>query len=371
MARFGVSVAAILVAVLTVANASADDSGIVRQISEELLRQSHSGKLREFDILLAATEGKVWLAGYVSTREQLELVEKIAGIIDGVKEVDIQLTIGDPRASGSTEAEALKPVNANAEQCQVGSSKAGIPAVLALSAVANPPQHAEGRFPFYELIPPPYFYELIPPPLSDKANARKCSNDQGLSASASQPSPDPSPHVESKNTEQHQGPRTVQVLIRKPVEARVQWDLKCDESVEAHASVVPFRRDLAVSRTHQLRLSSIPGRDGLEVSASLRILPISSHTESYVADMAIPVSFTNDDLDQVISGKDVTKVVFLDEKCLGDFSLQLVSTRFLAGYDPRGEVANDRSVLAIVHVPAILFESKLHESTCTESAAQP
>jgi hypothetical protein len=282
--------------------------------------------LQGFDILLTATEGKVRLAGYVSTPEQSELVGKIAGMIDGVKEVDNQLTIGDPRASGSTETGALKPGIVNAEQPQVSSSK---------------------------------------------TNAGKCSKDQGLSASASQSPSDPSPHIESKNTEQDQGPRVLQVLIMRPKQARVQWDLDSDEPVESHASVVPFRRDLAESSTYQLKLSNIPGRDGLEVSASLRILPLSSHTELYVAKMAIPVSFTKDDLDQVISGKAVTKVVFLEKEYVGNSPLDRVSTRFLAGSDLMADVVNDGSILAIVHVPAILAESKLHESTCTGPAAYP
>lgn len=187
---------------------------------------------------------------------------------------------------------------------------------------------------------------------------------------ASSPS-DPSPHIESKNTEQHQGPRVLQVLIMRPKQARVQWDSKCDELVESHASVVPFRRDLAESRTYQLKLSNIPGRDGLEVSASLRILPISSLTEAYVAKMAIPVSFTKDDLDQVIRGKAVTKVVFLEKEYWGNSPICRVSTRFLAGPDPMADVVNDGSIFAIVLVPAILAESKLHESTCTGSAACP
>ncbi|MCU0979175.1 MAG: BON domain-containing protein [Pirellulaceae bacterium] len=125
MARFGVSVAAILVAVVAVSFASADDTGILRQISDGLLRERDSDKLRGFDIRLTVTEGKVRLAGHVSTPEQLELVKKIAGRVDGVKEVDNQLKIRGPVASGSTKTEVPKPVNANAEQSQVRYSKAG------------------------------------------------------------------------------------------------------------------------------------------------------------------------------------------------------------------------------------------------------
>lgn len=160
-------------------------------------------------------------------------------------------------------------------------------------------------------------------------------------------------------------------MIARPEQARVQWDLRCDEPIESSTSVVPFRCNLAESRTHQLTLSGIPGRDGLVVSASLRILPISSHTESYVAKMAVPVSFTNGDLDQVISGNAVTKVVFVGKEYMGNLPQDCVSTRFLEESDPTVEVANDESILAIVHVPAVLSESKLGESSRTGAAAQP
>jgi hypothetical protein len=125
MGRFGVSVAAMLVAVVLVSCASADDTRIVRQIADGLRREHALGKLRGFDVQIVVTEGKVRLAGYVSTPEQLELVEKTAGLVDGVKEVDNQLKIRGPVASGSTKTEVPKPVNANAEQSQVRYSKAG------------------------------------------------------------------------------------------------------------------------------------------------------------------------------------------------------------------------------------------------------
>jgi len=124
MGRFGVSVAAMLVAVVAVSFASADDVGIVRQIAGGLLREHPSGRLWGFDIHIAVTGGKVRLAGYVSAPEQLELVEKIAGSGEGVKEVDNRLKIRGPRASRSTETQDPKPVCADAEQSKVPSSKA-------------------------------------------------------------------------------------------------------------------------------------------------------------------------------------------------------------------------------------------------------
>jgi hypothetical protein len=92
MARFGVSVAAIWVAVLAVSFASADDAEIARQISDGLHRERQTGKLRGFDILDHGHRRQSPLAGYVCIPKQLEVVEKIAVIVDGVKEVDNQLT---------------------------------------------------------------------------------------------------------------------------------------------------------------------------------------------------------------------------------------------------------------------------------------
>ncbi len=77
-------------------------------------------------------------------------------------------------------------------------------------------------------------------------------------------------------------------------------------------------------------------------------------TDAYLAHSPIPVQFTEEDFDQVVSGNFVTKVIYLPDPEFQELALAgvetLVSTRLDPGVDPIAEADRRGSILAIVRI---------------------
>ena len=77
-------------------------------------------------------------------------------------------------------------------------------------------------------------------------------------------------------------------------------------------------------------------------------------TEAFLAHNAIPVQFTPEDFDQVLSGNFVTKVIYLPDPEYQELALAgvetLVSTRLDPGVDPIVEADRRGAILAIVRL---------------------
>ena len=77
-------------------------------------------------------------------------------------------------------------------------------------------------------------------------------------------------------------------------------------------------------------------------------------TEAFLAHNAIPVQFTEEDFDQVLSGNFVTKVIYLPDPEFQELALAgvetLVSTRLDPGVDPVVEADRRGAILAIVRL---------------------
>ena len=82
--------------------------------------------------------------------------------------------------------------------------------------------------------------------------------------------------------------------------------------------------------------------------------PSTPRTDAYLAHNAIPVQFTEEDLDQVLSGNFVTKVIYLPDAEFQELALAgvetLVSTRLDPGVDPIVEADRRGTILAIIRV---------------------
>ena len=103
-----------------------------------------------------------------------------------------------------------------------------------------------------------------------------------------------------------------------------------------------------------LKLSNIPGRPGVELYPTLEVGPAMPRTEAFLAHNAIPVQFTEEDFDQVLSGNFVTKVIYLPDPEFQELALAgvetLVSTRLDPGVDPIVEADRRGAILAIVRL---------------------
>jgi hypothetical protein len=92
----------------------------------------------------------------------------------------------------------------------------------------------------------------------------------------------------------------------------------------------------------------------VELFPTLEIAPVTPRTGAYLAHAPIPVQFTQEDFDQVISGNFVTKVIYLPDPEFQELALAgvetLVSTRLDPGVDPIVEADRRGSILAILRM---------------------
>lgn len=145
---------------------------------------------------------------------------------------------------------------------------------------------------------------------------------------------------------------TVQVLFHKPDGMQVRWDVRAVGQFDSEPLVVPGRNNFPQGGIYRLKLTNIPGREGVELYPTVEIGPTTPRTEAFLAHNAVPVQFTEEDFDQIISGNFVTKVIYLPDPEFQELALAgvetLVSTRLDPGVDPIVEADRRGSILAVV-----------------------
>jgi hypothetical protein len=150
------------------------------------------------------------------------------------------------------------------------------------------------------------------------------------------------------------GGPTSQVAFVSPEGMAVNWDMLEPGAFDSDALVVPGRSNFPQSAIYRLKLTNIPGRPGVELYPTLEIGPPTPRSIAYLAHNAIPVQFTEEDFDQVLSGNFVTKVIYLPDPEFQELALAnvetLVSTRLDPGIDPIVEADRRGAILAIVRV---------------------
>jgi hypothetical protein len=118
--------------------------------------------------------------------------------------------------------------------------------------------------------------------------------------------------------------------------------------------VMPGRQNFYQASIYRLKLTNLPDRPGVELYPTLEVAPVTPRTDAYLAHAPIPVQFTDEDLDQVLSGNFVTKVIYLPDPEFQELALAgvetLVSTRLDPGVDPISEADRRGSIMAILRV---------------------
>jgi hypothetical protein len=150
------------------------------------------------------------------------------------------------------------------------------------------------------------------------------------------------------------GPATSQIAFLGEEGVQVQWDVGGYGLFDSTALVIPGRQDFYQGAIYRLKLTNIPGRPGVELYPTLEVAPVTPRTDAYLAHSPIPVQFTEEDFDQVLSGNFVTKVIYLPDPEFQELALAgvetLVSTRLDPGVDPIAEADRRGSILAIVRM---------------------
>ena len=117
---------------------------------------------------------------------------------------------------------------------------------------------------------------------------------------------------------------------------------------------MPGRQNFTQGAIYRLKLTNLPDREGVELYPTLEVAPVTPRTDAFLAHAPIPVQFTDEDLDQVLSGNYVTKVIYLPDPEFQELALSgvetLVSTRLDPGVDPIAEADRRGAIMAIVRI---------------------
>jgi hypothetical protein len=123
----------------------------------------------------------------------------------------------------------------------------------------------------------------------------------------------------------------------------------------------PARYNFVQASIYRLKLTDIPYRPGVELYPTLEVVPATPKTATFLAHSAVPVNFTEDDLEQVAAGNFVVKVIYLPDPQFQDLAAtgpdEVVSSRLEPGVDPIIEAKRRGCILAIVRLGNIDLEA--------------
>jgi hypothetical protein len=149
-------------------------------------------------------------------------------------------------------------------------------------------------------------------------------------------------------------PATSQISFLGEEPLQVSWDVGGAGTFDSTPLLVPGKQDFPQGAIYRLRVSNLPGRETVTLYPTLEVAPVTPRTDAYLAHAPIPVQFTEEDFDQVLSGNFVTKVIYLPDPEFTEVALAgvetLVSTRLDPGVDPIAEADRRGSILAILRM---------------------
>ena len=151
------------------------------------------------------------------------------------------------------------------------------------------------------------------------------------------------------------GVATTQIYFAGPEGLVVQRDSTPSGRSDSERLVAPARDNFPQGASHRLKLTNIPGRPGVEFLATIEVSKPVARSEAFLAHNAVPVDFSDDDLDYLMTGKPVTKAIFLPDP---EFHVlpggigTLVSTKLDPGVDPIVEAGRRGAIVAVVRLEA-------------------
>lgn len=125
----------------------------------------------------------------------------------------------------------------------------------------------------------------------------------------------------------------------------------------------PARYNFAQGGIYRLKLGSIQGRPGTELYPTLEVYPATAKTATYLAHSSVPLSFTDEDFEQVTAGNFLIKVVYLPDPQYQDLAAvagpaEVISTRLEPGVDPIAEARRRGEILLVIRMGNIDLEAK-------------
>lgn len=153
-------------------------------------------------------------------------------------------------------------------------------------------------------------------------------------------------------------PRTSQMKFLGPEGMHVGWQI--GQAFAEHQIMAPGRYNFSQGATYRLKLSDIPGREGLTIYPTLHVYPTLSQTSAYLSHNALPLRINDEDLDQVETNNFVTKVIYLPDAKYQELAIagveELVSTRLGPGLDPVAEADRRGTIMAVLRMGNMDYE---------------
>ncbi|MGH7129621.1 MAG: hypothetical protein ACREIV_13710, partial [Planctomycetaceae bacterium] len=143
-----------------------------------------------------------------------------------------------------------------------------------------------------------------------------------------------------------------QIRFRNPPGMSIGW--LTPTGFAEHQVITPGRYAFPQGATYRLKLTDVPGREGLVLYPTMQVYPAHPTTDAYLAHNAIPIEITEADLDQVENNNFVTKVIYLPDEQYQEFAVAgvetLVSTVLLPGVDPVAEADRRGTIMVVMRV---------------------
>lgn len=147
---------------------------------------------------------------------------------------------------------------------------------------------------------------------------------------------------------------SVQVKFNKPEAMQIRWDVTGVGQFDSAPLIVPGRKNFPEGGLYRLKVTNIPGREGIVFYPSLELAYTTPRTAAFLAHAPIPIQFTEEDFDQTLADNFVTKVIYIPDPEFQELALAgvdtLVSTRLDPGVDPIIEADRRGAILAIVRM---------------------
>ena len=150
------------------------------------------------------------------------------------------------------------------------------------------------------------------------------------------------------------------VRFSDPIDMRITW--YGPAGLSDTVLTTPARYNFAQGGIYRLKLSNI-GRGGVDLYPTLEVVPATAKTATYLAHSSVPVSFTDEDFEQVLAGNFLVKVIYLPDPQYQDLAAvagpaEVISTRLEPGVDPIVEARRRGEILLIIRMGNIDLDAK-------------
>jgi hypothetical protein len=154
-----------------------------------------------------------------------------------------------------------------------------------------------------------------------------------------------------------QGRPRIQVRFTAPAGMKVSFQSATGQFEKEPRIEVPGRINLRAGCTYRIKLTDIPNRPGVHLYPTLTIGQPGPQATALLAHLAVPVEFSDEDLDRVAEGEFVTRAVFLPARGAG--ANEGMGTTTFSGNSGAAvqEAARQGTILAIIRIGNIDLEA--------------